>query len=106
MSKVVIKTDGTLTSVVVDGVDYSMKASKVVFEHEAGAIPVVSIAKDTKKRLQNWRGLFIKTYGIATQEHYKKMYEGLLYGDPKSRILRILWTSIFTDFNTNTKGVL
>ena len=43
MNKVVIKTDGTLTSVVVDGVDYSLKASKVVFEHEAGAIPVVSI---------------------------------------------------------------
>ena len=25
------------------------------------------------------------------------MYEGLLYGDPKMRILRILWTTIYND---------
>lgn len=82
--------------------DYLALCKDVLFLHpERYTIP-----NDTKKRLQNWRGLFIKTYGIATQEHYKKMYEGLLYGDPKSRILRILWTSIFTDFNTRTKGVL
>ncbi len=62
-----------------------------------------TIAKDTKKRLNNWRSLFLKTYGIATQGHYKRMYEGLLYGDPKSRILRILWTMIYNDYNNKTK---
>ena len=62
-----------------------------------------TIAKDTKKRLNNWRSLFLKTYGIATQGHYKRMYEGLLYGDPKSRILRILWTMIYNDYNNQTK---
>lgn len=49
-----------------------------------------TIAPDTKKHLQSWRGLFIKTYGVDQQHHYKKMYEGILYGDPKMRILRIL----------------
>ncbi len=62
-----------------------------------------TIASDTKKRLSNWRSLFLKTYGVATERHYKRMYEGLLYGDPKSRILRILWTMIYTDYNTKTK---
>lgn len=36
-------------------------------------------------------------HGIAEQKHYKTMYEGLLYGDPKMRILRILWTTIYND---------
>ena len=62
-----------------------------------------TIASDTKKRLGNWRSLFLKTYGVATERHYKRMYEGLLYGDPKSRMLRILWTMIYTDYNTKTK---
>ena len=46
---------------------------------------------------------FIKTYGIAEQKHYKTMYEGLLYGDPKMRILRILWTTIYNDHNARIK---
>lgn len=44
-----------------------------------------------------------KTYGIAEQKHYKTMYEGLLYGDPKMRILRILWTTIYNDHNARIK---
>ncbi len=62
-----------------------------------------TIAKDTKKRLNNWRSLFLKSYGMATQRHYKRMYEAILYGDPKSRVLRILWTMIYTDYNSKTK---
>lgn len=63
-----------------------------------------TIAADTKKHLDQWRSLFVKTYGIAQQGHYKRMYEGILYGDPKSRVLRILWTSIYTDYNSKKKG--
>ena len=62
-----------------------------------------TIAKDTKKRLNNWRSLFVKSYGIASQKHYKRMYEAILYGDPKMRLLRILWSMIFTEYNTKTK---
>lgn len=64
-----------------------------------------TIASDTKKHLDQWRSLFVKTYGIAKQVHYKRMYEGILYGDPKSRVLRILWTAIYTDYNGKGKGV-
>ena len=62
-----------------------------------------TIAKDTLSHIDHWRGLFIKTYGIAEQKHYKTMYEGLLYGDPKMRILRILWTTIYNDHNARIK---
>ena len=62
-----------------------------------------TIAADTKKHLSNWRSLFVKTYGIAKPIHYKRMYEGLLYGDPKSRVLRILWTQIYNDYNNAGK---
>lgn len=62
-----------------------------------------TIAKDTLSHLGTWKGLFIKSYGIAQNKHYKKMYEGILYGDPKMRILRILWQEIYTDYNEGIK---
>lgn len=80
--------------------DYCALCKDILFLHPER----YTIAADTKKRLGNWRGLFIKTYGIATQAHYKRMYEGILYGDPKARILRILWSEIYQNFNTSSKG--
>ena len=62
-----------------------------------------TIAKDTKAKLDCWRSLFIKSYGIATQKHYKTMYEGILYGDPKMRVLRILWQEIYQNYNEGIK---
>lgn len=81
--------------------DYLALCKDILFLHTDR----YTIAKDTKKYLPQWRGLFKKTYGIAKPKHYKLMYEALLYGDPKSRILRILWTSIYLDHNTAAKGV-
>ena len=62
-----------------------------------------TIAKDTLARLDSWRGLFIKSYGIAQQKHYKQMYEGILYGDPKMRVFRILWQEIYQDYSEGLK---
>lgn len=62
-----------------------------------------TIPKDTKARLDTWRILFKRSFGIATNKHYKTMYEGILYGDPKMRVLRILWQEIFQDYIVNTK---
>lgn len=79
--------------------DYRALCKDILFLHPER----YTIQKDTLAHIKGWRGLFIKTYGIANQSHYKKMYEGLLYGDPKSRVLRILWTTIFTDYCEETK---
>lgn len=76
--------------------DYRAMCQDLLFIHT----DKYTIAPDTKKHLRHWRTLYIKTYGVAQQHHYKKMYEGILYGDPKSRILRILWTSIYNDYNS------
>ena len=40
----------------------------------------------------------LKIYGIATNDHYRRMYEALLYGDPKKRVLRITWNNVFRDY--------
>lgn len=80
--------------------DYCALCKDVLFLHTDR----YTIPADTKRHLSNWKSLFVKTYGIATQAHYKTMYEGLLYGDPKSRVLRILWTTIYNDYNHGTRG--
>lgn len=79
--------------------DYKALCKDVLFLHPEK----YTIAKDTKAHLDMWRGMFIKTYGIAEDKHYKIMYEGLLYGDPKMRVLRILWTEIYNDHNMMIK---
>lgn len=79
--------------------DYCALCKDVLFLHPER----YTIASDTLKKISSWKSLFIKSFGIAGQKHYKKMYEGLLYGDPKQRILRILWTQIYQDYNTSIK---
>ena len=79
--------------------DYKTLCKDLLFLHPER----YTIAKDTLSHVEHWRRLFIKTYGIAEEKHYKTMYEGLLYGDPKMRILRILWTTIYNDHNARIK---
>ena len=81
--------------------DYCALCKDILFLHTNQ----YTIPPDTLKQLSSWQSLFVKSYGIAKQKHYKKMYEGLLYGDPKKRILRILWTGIYQDHkNSFEKG--
>ena len=79
--------------------DYRELCKDLLFLHPERYV----IASDTLSHISSWKGLFLKTYGIATQKHYKTMYEGLLYGDPKSRVLRILWTAIYQDYQNRAK---
>lgn len=79
--------------------DYCALCKDMLFLHPER----YTIAKDTLKKIGSWKSLFVKSYGIANQKHYKKMYEGLLYGDPKQRVLRILWTQIYQDYNVSFK---
>lgn len=79
--------------------DYCALCKDILFLHPEN----YNIPKDTVAHIGAWRTLFMKTYGIAKPLHYKRMYEGLLYGDPKNRVLRILWSTIYTEYNTSTK---
>lgn len=83
--------------------DYKALCKDLLFLHTDR----YTIAKDTLSHLESWKSLFIKSFGIATEKHYKKMYEGILYGDPKSRVLRILWQEIYQDYNEGIRqGVI
>lgn len=79
--------------------DYKALCKDLLFLHTDR----YTIAKDTLSNLDNWRSLFIKSFGIAENKHYKAMYEGILYGDPKRRILRILWQQIYEDYSGEIK---
>jgi len=57
-----------------------------------------NINHDTLSLLGTWRHLFIQTDGMANNSHYKKMYESILYGDPKGRDRRSLSMKIMTDY--------
>lgn len=74
--------------------DYKALLEDVLFTHTDRYM----IPPDTLKNLKHWQTLFKKTYGIAQNDHYKRMYEAILYGDPKNRVLRIMWSSIFIDY--------
>lgn len=80
--------------------DYKALCEDVLFLHTDR----YTIAPDTKKNLRNWRTLFLKSYGVAQDWHYQRMYEAILYGDPKNRVLRILWNEIYGDFMARAKA--
>lgn len=79
--------------------DYCALCKDMLFLHPER----YNIPPDTVAHIGTWKSLFMKTYGIAQQSHYKTMYEGLLYGDPKNRVLRILWTNIYEDYTKRTQ---
>lgn len=74
--------------------DYKALVKDMLFLHPER----YNIPKDTKANLNSWKSLFIKSNGIAKQKHYQRMYEGLLYGDPKNRVLRAAWNTIYSDY--------
>lgn len=58
------------------------------------------IGVDTKKRLREWRKLYLTFKNGFTDKTYKKAYEGLIFGDPKARVLRAIYTEAGKNLNT------
>lgn len=81
--------------------DYKAMVEDVLFKNT----DKYRINHDTRKTLGLWRGLYIRTNGIATNGHYKMIYETLIYGDPKGRMLRIIQNKIYTSYYKSMKGV-
>lgn len=53
---------------------------------------------------KNYRALLLRMGGIATQKDYQAMYEALIRGDPKTRSLRALYTSVFGRYAEDAKA--
>lgn len=62
-----------------------------------------NINHDTLSKINDWRHLFISIDGKAENSHYKKMYETILYGDPKGRDRRSLLIKVFSDYGKKAK---
>ena len=45
-----------------------------------------------------YKRLMLKIDGIATEKHYKKIYEALIGGDPKLRTYRAIYQQVFRDY--------
>lgn len=54
-----------------------------------------------QKVARSYRSTLLKIDGIATEKHYKRLYEGLLAGDPKLRTLRAVQQIAFSDGRRN-----
>lgn len=67
--------------------DYKDMLEDLLFRHPEK----YTIAKDTQKQLPRWRNFYIKFYGMITDKQYKRIYESILYGDPKGRVMRIMY---------------
>ena len=50
-----------------------------------------------------YRGLFIRMEGMAQPKDYKRIYNGLMSGDPKLRTLRAIYLTVFTEYNKYAK---
>ena len=62
------------------------------------------IPSDTKKNLRAWKNLVIKSWGVMKEKEYQRIYEGILFGDPKCRVLRAVWIDVYSSYAKDAKG--
>ncbi len=56
-----------------------------------------------RKVAQSYRNFFISVSAIVSEKDCKKIYEGLISGDPKSRTLRALYQQVYGSYINNAK---
>ncbi len=56
-----------------------------------------------RKIAKAYRSFFLSVSAIADNDDFKKIYEGLISGDPKSRTLRALYQNVYTKYINNAK---
>ena len=73
-----------------DTKDYRALLKEMLFEHPADFFNTPHKREVAKQ----YRKLFIRMDGMARPRDYRKMYEGLVAGDPKLRTLRAIYQDI------------
>lgn len=56
-----------------------------------------------RKIASSYRNFFVQIGAIATNKDYKRIYEGLMSGDPKSRTLRALYQQVYGGYIDKAK---
>lgn len=83
--------------------DYKALCKKCLFDEPQEHFP-----PSGEKVWKTYRTFFIKFDGVMQWQHYKRMYEAIIAGDPKLRTLRALYTAVSGDYiddaRTSLKG--
>ncbi|MBQ3945304.1 MAG: hypothetical protein II670_06805 [Alphaproteobacteria bacterium] len=61
------------------------------------------INKDTAQHLPLWRNFYKRYYDKMEPKHFKKIYETLIFGDPKKRMLVTMSNIITGEYRDRTK---
>jgi predicted phosphoadenosine phosphosulfate sulfurtransferase len=77
-----------------DGKDYKALLKDVLFGPQRSRFDTAHKRESFKR----YRKLFIQTYGMARPQDHRKMYEGLMAGDPKNRTVRGIYQDIFCSY--------
>lgn len=83
-----------------DKVDYRAKLEDLLFFHT----DKYRINKDTAKKLNSWRNMYKKYYYAITDKHCKKIYETLIFGDPKGRMLVTMQMNITSGYREEVQN--
>lgn len=81
-------------------IDYRAKLEDLLFFHTDR----YRINKDTAKKLGSWRNMYKKYYYAITEKHCKKIYETLIFGDPKGRMLVTMQMNITSDYREGVQN--
>lgn len=79
-------------------VDYKQKLIDT-FHH----MDEIFTAPHARKVAERYKIMFLKVSGIADNDDFQKIYEGLMAGDPKLRTQRALYQTIFTKYINHAK---
>lgn len=83
----------------VEEVNYKEKLADLLFFNT----DKYRINKDTAQHLQLWRNFYKRYYDKMEQKHFKKIYETLIFGDPKKRMLVTMSNIITGEYRDRTK---
>ena len=83
-----------------DDKDYKSLVREMLFDK----FDETFISPDRKKIGKSYKSQYIKMNGTASPRIYKKMYEGIIAGDPKRRTLRAIITNWATEYVNNAKA--
>jgi predicted phosphoadenosine phosphosulfate sulfurtransferase len=88
--------------------DYKALVEDMLFKNTRG----YRLTGDTLKSIPSWRRWYMKVQPYISQGTCKKIYEGLIYGDPKARLRRTVSGQAAMDRNracgikgTSTRGI-
>lgn len=80
-------------------IDYKEKLEDLLFYNT----DKYRINKDTAKHLPQWRNFYKRYYDKMEEKHCKKIYECLIFGDPKKRMLVTMSAQITGDYSERIK---